>query len=207
MDLPLRDRSLVVGLVVFAHVVLLSAWPTLPGVARHIHRELSVSFVLPEVPRTVEVEPEPQPAAKPEPMERQRIRPVPRVERPAAAAEQAEPPLPMADSAPPQPADAMPGLPDREPDYRAAYLNNPAPAYPIVARRMGWRGKVVLRVEVLANGLPGQVSLQQGSGHEALDNAALQAVRNWRFVAARQGGSPVARQVLVPITFDLKETE
>ena len=106
-------------------------------------------------------------------------------------------------SAPPQP--APPSLPDREPDYQAAYLNNPIPAYPMVARRMGWQGRVVLNVEVLASGLPGQIKLHQSSGHDVLDNAAMQAVRNWRFVAARQSGQVVTKWFLVPIPFILKE--
>ena len=75
----------------------------------------------------------------------------------------------------------------------------------MVARRMGWQGRVVLNVEVLASGLPGQVKLHQSSGHDVLDNAALQAVRGWRFVAARQGGQVVSKWFLVPIPFILKE--
>jgi protein TonB len=103
------------------------------------------------------------------------------------------------------PVNASPSLPDREPDYQAAYLNNPLPAYPMVARRMGWQGRVVLNVEVLESGLPGQIKLHQSSGRDVLDNAAMQAVRGWRFVAARQNGQAVAKSFLVPIPFILKE--
>jgi len=110
-----------------------------------------------------------------------------------------------ASAAPAQPANASSGPPDREPDYQAAYLNNPVPAYPMVPRRMGWQGRVVLNVEVLASGLPGQIKLHQSSGYDELDNAAIETIRGWRFVAARQGGQVIAKWVLVPIPFILKE--
>ena len=79
--------------------------------------------------------------------------------------------------------------------------------YLMVARRMDWQGRVVLNVEVLASGLPGQVKLQQSSGHAVLDNAAIKAVSGWRFVAAHQGGQNVTKWFLVPIPFILKEAE
>ena len=54
---------------------------------------------------------------------------------------------------------------------------NKAPSYPHMARRMGLQGKVVLNVEVLANGSCGQINVAQSSGHTALDNNALSAVK------------------------------
>ena len=96
------------------------------------------------------------------------------------------------------------GLPDHEPDYRAAYLNNPQPGYPLVARRMGWQGRVVLNIEVLADGFPGEVVVQQSSGREILDEAALRAVIGWRFIPARRSGYAVAQRYLVPIKFNLQ---
>ena len=90
------------------------------------------------------------------------------------------------------------------PNFNANYLNNPAPAYPAIARRQGQQGKVVLRVYVSTGGGADQVQIRTGSGHDALDQAALAAVRRWRFVPARQGDQPVAAWVLVPITFTLE---
>jgi periplasmic protein TonB len=98
-----------------------------------------------------------------------------------------------------------PVLLDTEPDYRADYLNNPRPPYPMVARRMGYHGKVVLDVEVLANGTAGDVKLHQGSGYDILDNAALQTVKTWRFTPARHLGQAVTQRFLVPIKFSLEE--
>lgn len=206
-DLQLRDRSLIVASVVLAHVLLLWFLVSTPSLPTSKHHEMSVSIAtMPSPPQPAPAEPKPEPkpepVAKPKPVER-RVQPSPEVVSPIVPTET---PVPTeVSSAPPQPVTAPPGLPDREPDYQAAYLNNPVPAYPMVARRMGWQGKVVLSVEVLASGLPGQVKLHQSSGHDVLDNAALQAVRGWRFVAARQGGQVVSKWFLVPIPFILKE--
>jgi len=204
-DLPLRDRSLIVALVVLAHVLLLWFLVTRPSLPAPKHQEMSVSIVTrpsPPQPAPAEPKPELKPVEKPKPVER-RVQPTPEVVTPIVPSEA---PVPTEVShASPQPVNAPPSLPDREPDYHAAYLNNPVPAYPMVARRMGWQGKVVLNVEVLASGLPGQVKLHQSSGHDVLDNAAMQAVRGWRFVAARQGGQVVTKWFLVPIPFILKE--
>ncbi len=93
---------------------------------------------------------------------------------------------------------------DSEPDYKAVYLNNPPPSYPMAARRNGLQGRVVLNVEVLANGASGQVTVQKSSGYTMLDNAAVQTVKTWRFVPARHGGQAVDKWFVIPIQFSLK---
>ena len=222
VDLPLRSRLLVVALVALAHALLAWSWVMLPSFSRPVRHEMSVSVTLPAPPQPVPPEPEPPkpkppepPKPKPEPVVKPKsVQPVPQVAMPDVPEE--TPPAEEVSSEPPQPvevptAPAVPAAPvrepDREPDYQAAYLKNPVPSYPMVARRMGWQGKVVLNVEVLANGLPGQIKLQQSSGHDVLDNAAIKAVSGWRFVAARQNGQAVAKWFLVPIPFILREAE
>ncbi|ADL55758.1 energy transducer TonB [Gallionella capsiferriformans] len=93
---------------------------------------------------------------------------------------------------------------DTEPDYRANYLKNPRPNYPAVAQRMGWQGRVLLRVEVLSEGACGEVSVLRSSGHDILDHAAMNAVRSWRFVPARHGGQAVTQWFSVPVVFALE---
>ncbi|KAE8759242.1 TonB family protein [Paraburkholderia madseniana] len=90
-----------------------------------------------------------------------------------------------------------------EPSFGAAYLHNPAPTYPGVAQQRGWQGTVMLKVHVLASGRPDHVGLASSSGHESLDDAALEAVTNWRFAPARRGAQPVDGWVQVPIEFKL----
>ncbi len=85
----------------------------------------------------------------------------------------------------------------------AGYLNNPPPSYPAVAQRQGWEGKVVLKVRVQANGKPDSVQIQQSSGRQALDEAALNAVKQWTFIPAKRGTTPIDGWAIVPIEFKL----
>ncbi len=88
--------------------------------------------------------------------------------------------------------------------FAAAYLRNPPPRYPLIARRNGEQGTVTLRVLVTREGLPASVNVEKTSGSGHLDSAALDAVRTWRFVPARQGAQPIEAWVLVPIVFRLE---
>lgn len=90
------------------------------------------------------------------------------------------------------------------PRYDVASLRNPPPEYPLSARRLGMEGRTVLRVEVLANGRSGAVILQRSSGHGILDEAALDAVAQWTFLPATEGGVPVPAFVEVPVIFRLE---
>jgi protein TonB len=90
-----------------------------------------------------------------------------------------------------------------EANYRAKYGFNPKPEYPRIARSRGWEGKVLLKVQVSADGVSEQVSVQHSSGHDSLDEAAVAAVEKWRFIPAKRGGTPVASSVIVPIIFRL----
>ena len=95
-----------------------------------------------------------------------------------------------------------------EPSYKAFYhLKNASPSYPFAARRMGLQGKVILNVEVLADGSCGQVNVAQSSGHTMLDNNALETVRAWHFIPARQAGEAINKWFKVPIIFSLKDNE
>lgn len=107
-------------------------------------------------------------------------------------------------SATPSPAGAI-AQATREtvPRFDADYLNNPAPMYPRVSRRLREQGVVMLRVYVLPSGLPEVVELKNSSGSTRLDESALEAVRKWKFVPAQSGGRAVSAWVIVPIEFSL----
>jgi protein TonB len=90
------------------------------------------------------------------------------------------------------------------PHFNVAYLNNPRPAYPPMARKLGLEGLVTLRVDVSAKGVPEKVVIAQSSGATLLDEAAIRAVQGWTFVPARRGDTPIAHPVEVPIRFQLK---
>ena len=82
--------------------------------------------------------------------------------------------------------------------------SNPAPAYPTAAKQARQEGTVTLEVEVSTAGLPTKVSLARSSGFPALDQAALAAVRRWKFEPARTAGVAVKGHVVVPLRFELK---
>jgi protein TonB len=94
--------------------------------------------------------------------------------------------------------------PTSDADYKAAYLQNPKPAYPPLAFRMRVEGKVVLLAEVLPDGKAGSVRVIESSGNDLLDQSALTTVRQWKFTPARKDGVIVTQAVRIPITFSLK---
>ena len=100
--------------------------------------------------------------------------------------------------APPAPAPITP------PRFNADYLQNPAPPYPALARRMREQGKVLVRVLVSTDGVAEQIELKSSSGSTRLDQSALDTVKSWKFVPARQGDQKVSAWVVVPITFALE---
>lgn len=87
----------------------------------------------------------------------------------------------------------------------ARYRSNPPPLYPEEADRKKQEGKVLVSVQVEANGRPGSVTLISSSGFPLLDAAALEAVRKWTFYPQNVGGLPVASRVEVPVVFTLKD--
>lgn len=84
-----------------------------------------------------------------------------------------------------------------------AYLHSPKPGYPPMARQLGLEGTATVRVLVNRDGLPEESRILASSGASSLDQAALEGVRRWRFVPARQGDTPVAHWVDIPVTFRL----
>ncbi len=85
----------------------------------------------------------------------------------------------------------------------AAYLSHPEPAYPDAARRLRQEGRVQLRVRVDTDGRPGEVQIAASSGVASLDQAAIRAVRHWRFTPTRRNGQSIADWVRIPIQFTL----
>ena len=105
----------------------------------------------------------------------------------------------------PRPAPTTAALPPvTPPRLDASYLNNPRPNYPLAARRRGDQGTVLVRVVVTTEGLAASVALEKTSGHTSLDEAALVAVKSWRFVPARQGGQALEAPYVVPIVFKVE---
>lgn len=88
------------------------------------------------------------------------------------------------------------------------YGHNPAPTYPVEARRRAQHGTVLLRIKVAVDGAVELVEVAQSSGFDLLDDEALETVRTrWRFVPARRDGIAVESWCEVPIRFALTEAQ
>ena len=163
--------------------------------------------------------PAPTPVAQPKPEEPKK----PPVKKPVKKKEpvvrkQAElpKPLPMSESTLPAPSSAPPvaasaapnkpaaaAAPFTEANFNANYGSNPKPKYPRIATSRGWEGTVRLLVKVSAEGDSEEITVQTSSGHDVLDEAAVEAVEKWKFIPAKRGDTPVASSVIVPINFVL----
>lgn len=165
-------------------------------------RTTKVPAQVPDAPRAnrpaapAPIEPMPSETAITRPAAPPEVPPAPTVTTPAPAA----PPASHAAlaNALPEPAPVTP------PRFDAAYLKNPAPVYPPLSRRSGEQGNVTLRVRVTEDGHAAEISVRTSSGSPRLDEAAQAAVREWRFVPAKQGDQAVAAWVLVPLVFKLE---
>jgi protein TonB len=78
------------------------------------------------------------------------------------------------------------------------------PRYPESARRQGVQGTTLLKVHVSDQGRVDDVMIEHSAGHQDLDLAAMDAVKQWRFEPAKQGNRPVAVWVMLPVRFTLK---
>lgn len=233
-SVPQRRRWLGVAarvLVVIAlHAAVILGLAQLHPELREQIEPLFVSLITPPQPKVEVPAPAPAPApARAQP--KREVKPAPRppvamapakpVESPIAV----DPPAPISE-APPTPAapaalegpgteggagiagsagsGSKPGGPVVAPRFDVAYLNNPRPEYPRLARRMGEQGRVLLHVFVSAAGHAEKIEIHTSSGYARLDHAARDAVQKWKFVPARQGDTPVNAWVLVPISFVLE---
>ena len=209
---PARQTGLILAIAVHFGIVMFvwnldPARTTLAAMA-----PLMVELIKPELPDPPTPKPEPKvELPKPLPVKKLQPRPEPEpailvAQTSAAAAVQVAPP-PELKPAPPvdaRPVAPVPPAPVIPPIFNADYLHNPAPVYPALSRRMGEEGRVLIRAFVEGDGAPLKVELRTSSGSERLDQSALDAVRRWKFVPAKQGDKAVAAWVVVPVVFSLK---
>jgi len=77
------------------------------------------------------------------------------------------------------------------------------PLYPRSARRSGLEGMVKVSAMVDVSGAVTSAEVLASSGHELLDQAALDAVRRAVFAPALREGKPVPCRIVIPIRFQL----
>lgn len=212
-----NDRPLNLGglaLVVGAHLLGLWGILMLSEIAPEqvAPAPLFVSFITPEVPEPVKP-PEPLPPAPPPPLEKPKPKPLITTQstEPAPQAIQAPPepvepePLPPIQAAPPPAPGPAPEPVIEPPKLDAAYGNSPLPTYPMRSRQLGEEGVVELTVLVSVDGLPKSIRVSKSSGFSRLDDAAVSAVRRWKFKPGTKGGKPFEQVVTFPMPFTLNK--
>lgn len=208
-----RLGSLMAAAVVTFVIHSLVAWALLalgPD-ERKAHRPahpLEVTLLTP--PQVLPPKPTPPSPPRPKPIVKPEVKPVAApilplvIPEPEPQVVSEEPPLPVA--APQEEPTLVPvEHPGALPEYNAAHLHNPAPAYPAIAKRLRIEGTVLVRVLVSSAGLPKKIERARTSGSPVLDEAALKAVRDWVFVPARRGTESIEAWVEIPIKFHLKQ--
>jgi protein TonB len=125
----------------------------------------------------------------------------------AAMLEATTPAIPIAPATPVPPvarADAAPAPATLKTiDSGLEYLQAPQPEYPLLAKRMGEHGRVMLRVLVNASGHAERADVTQSSGFARLDQAARIAVLRALFKPVIENGKAIAVLAMVPIIFEL----
>jgi protein TonB len=94
--------------------------------------------------------------------------------------------------------------PSGKPDRKAHPTYAPSPEYPVDARTDDVEGKVYIRVWIDENGSVQETQISRSSGSSSLDQAALSALRRWRFAPTYSNGSPVADRIIVPVSFNMR---
>ena len=85
----------------------------------------------------------------------------------------------------------------------SGFASNLPPIYPNLARRRGIQGTVVIIAGISPSGLVSSTKIKTSSGSGTLDNAAIRAIRDWRFTPATNNGRPITSEVEIPLTFKL----
>ncbi|GEP53429.1 energy transducer TonB [Reyranella soli] len=133
-------------------------------------------------------------------------KPDPKPEQPKPVQRKPPAPVPQApvDNQPQQATPRAASAPRTISASQLGFLVPPNPIYPARSRKAGDQGTVMVRVLIDVAGRPSQVSLQTSSGHPALDESAVSAVRAAQFRPYAEGGMTQAVWVLVPINFVLR---
>ncbi|WP_052207969.1 energy transducer TonB [Croceibacterium mercuriale] len=218
-----RPRLAAIGITLGVHVVLALA---LLGLGVRASRQDSARIVAVNLtPGSETKQPQPEQAPQPSPMEPRQLEtairapdlPVPTVRpaiafspamlQPAAVAPAVAAPAPPAAAEPVAAAPAPPAAAAtvQSGDLGTRVLLAPPPRYPTQSRRRREQGTVELLLTLGTDGSVEAISVSRSSGFERLDDAALSAVRRWRWQPTVQAGAPVRVRGIVAIPFVLAE--
>ena len=85
--------------------------------------------------------------------------------------------------------------------YKIGSAKNPHPTYPLIARKKGWEGRVLIQAEIDREGNVSKIKVLESSGFEVLDNASLETLKKWKFTPAKIGNKFVYDTVKIPVKF------
>ncbi len=199
-----------VAAVVLIHAVLLGA--VMQARHHYVRRQearMEVVNLMPPPPPPADETP--PPPARPEIVAPPPIVQTPVPPRPQVATMPEPPPISspiavIAPAAPPSPAPSRPAGPSTVPggDLAAQMVSGKAPRYPIESRRKREQGIVILSLVVGIDGRVSSLSVARSSGFSRLDDAARDAVRNWRWSPIIRDGQAVMVKGIVEIPFVLQ---
>ncbi|AJR08960.1 energy transducer TonB [Photobacterium gaetbulicola] len=87
---------------------------------------------------------------------------------------------------------------------KPTFATRPSPVtYPRIAKRRGIEGQVLVEIWIDESGKQVKQNLLRSSGAEILDEAALEAIKRWRFSSHIVDGQAIAHRVQVPVRFKL----
>ena len=146
----------------------------------------------------------PEPAKPPEPPRQMAEAPPERRPQPRQSAPQTAAPQPVRLNAALQGMESFTLEGRTTPPEALDTTRNRRPNYPDASRRRGEEG--VVRVELLVDptGRVAEVRILESSGFSALDAAALQSLREWRFRPAQRGSLPVAGSITTAVHFRIE---
>jgi TonB family protein len=85
--------------------------------------------------------------------------------------------------------------------YKIGSVKNPHPTYPLIARKKGWEGRVIIQAEIDSKGNVSEIKVLKSSGFKVLDNAGLETLKEWKFAPAMIGNKFVDDTVNIPVKF------
>jgi len=85
--------------------------------------------------------------------------------------------------------------------YKIGSAKNPHPTYPLIARKKGWEGRVLIQAEIDREGNVSEIKVIESSGFKVLDNASLETLKKWKFTPAKNGNKFVDDTLNIPVKF------
>ena len=91
-----------------------------------------------------------------------------------------------------------------KPDVAPIPIRTPPPEFPLEMKRNGVSGLVVVTVTINESGSVASAVIKK-STNEAFNDAAMDAVKKWKFKPAKKNDQPISTIVSIPLKFDINE--